>query len=237
MKEEAPTQSADIRDFFKRWPKFYYFVSIVFGPLFFGGLSPKAYLSKYPRKGKTLNIGSGPNIIASDVVNVDIHPYKGVTIVADVHAVPLASGSVSRIISNTVFEHLHDPYAAAKEMYRLLEDGGTAYIAVPFLYPFHSSPSDYFRFTTEGIKELFSDFEVVEIGVRAGPFSALNAHINHLFAAVLSFGSPLLHSLILNLVMFITFPIKLPDLVFNRWPGSDTVAALLYCVVKKKKKE
>ncbi len=234
MNSDRETQTEDIRDFFKRWPKFYYFIGVTFGPLFFGGLSARSYLDKYQQDGMILNIGSGPKLVRPDVVNVDIHPYKGVKIVADVHSIPLSDGSVSLIISDTVLEHLRDPRVAVKEMYRLLKSGGTAYVVMPFLYPFHSSPSDYFRFSKQGALELFADFEVIEIGVRAGPFSALNAHLNHMFAAIFSFGSPQLYSLLLNLVMFLTFPIKLPDIIFNHWPESDTVAALLYCVVKKK---
>jgi hypothetical protein len=34
--------------------------------------------------------------------------------------------------------------------------------------------------------------------------------------------------------MFVLFPIKLPDLVFNHWPGAETMAAVLYVVVRKK---
>ena len=234
MKDEVPTQSADIRDFFKRWPKFYYFIAVVFGPLFFGGLSSHAFLKKYPKTGKTLNIGSGPKIIASDVVNVDIHPYRGVEIVADGSSIPLPDGSVARIISDNVLEHVKEPTRAVAEMRRLLEVGGIIYVATPFFYPYHSSPSDFTRWTIQGYKELFADFEMIESGVRAGPFSAMTTGLNHLLATVFSFGSLRLYSLVLNLVMFATFPIKLPDIIFNHWPYAETMAAQLYCVVKKK---
>jgi len=224
----------DIREFFKRWPKFYFFIAVVFGPLMFCNLSDKKFLAKYPRDGRTLNLGSGPRIIGSDVENVDIHPYKGVSIVADAANVPLPSGSVARIISDNVLEHVKNPQTAVAEMHRLLEPGGLAYISTPFLYPFHSSPSDYQRWSAEGLRELFAEFEVVELGVRAGPFSALTAYLCHLFGFILSFGSARLNSLLTNLVMFVLFPIKLLDLVFNYWPEAHTVAAVLYCVVRKK---
>ena len=202
--------------------------------MMFCGLSASAFLKKYQRDGKTLNLGSGPRIISSDVVNVDIHPYPGVSIVADATAVPLEDGSVARIISDNVLEHLIDPRAAVAEMKRLLQSGGMVYVATPFLYPFHSSPNDYQRWTKEGLIQLFQDFEIVEIGVRAGPFSALTVYLNHLFATIFSFGSQSLYSLVLNLVMFITFPIKLLDIVFNYWPNAVTMSAVLYCVAKKK---
>ncbi len=233
--QENTIATFDIRVFFKRWPKFYYFIGTVFGPMMFCGLSGEKFLKKYPSNGKTLNLGSGPRLMSDpSVINVDIYPYAGVGIVADVLAVPLEGGAVSRIISDNVLEHVKDPQAAVREMWRLLHSGGLVYVAIPFLYPFHSSPSDYQRFTHEGISVLFEGFDIMEIGVRAGPFSAFTVYINHLFATIFSFGSPFFYSLILNTVMFTTFPIKLLDLIFNYWPHAETMSAVLYCVAKKK---
>lgn len=224
----------DIREFFKRWPRFYFFVAVVFGPVVFSGLSAKKFLVRYPSGGKKLNLGSGPRIIGSDIVNVDLHPYPGVSIVADACAVPLPDSSIARIVSDNVLEHVRDPQKAVKEMHRLLETGGMAYVATPFLYPFHSSPSDFQRWTRPGLEELFRDFEIVKIGLRAGPFSALDAYLCHLTGVIFSFGSPALNSLITNLALFVFFPIKLPDFIFNHWPGAESVASVLYCVVRKK---
>ena len=84
------TQNAPdiLRSFFKRWPVFYYFVAVIFGPLMFGGLSPQKFLKKYHRSGKTLNIGSGPKKLGPGITNVDIYPYQGVDIVADALNLP-----------------------------------------------------------------------------------------------------------------------------------------------------
>ncbi len=232
--EEQTIASSDIRSFFKRWPKLYYFVATVFGPMMFCGLSSQRFLKKFPSEGKTLNLGSGPKILSVSVTNVDIYPYKGVSIVSDILSVPLEEGSVARIISDNVLEHVKDPQSAVKEIHRLLKSGGLAYVSTPFLYPFHSSPSDYQRWTKQGLEELFKDFEMLEIGVRAGPFSVLTVYLNHLFALIFSFGSKRLESVLVNMVMFVFFPIKLLDIIFNYWPGAESMAAVFYCVVKKK---
>lgn len=224
----------DVRSYFKRWPRLYYFVTVVFGPNLFVGLSPKSFLRQYPSTGKKLNLGSGTRRIAEDVVNIDIHPYPGVSLVADATSVPLPDGSVSRIISDNVLEHVKVPIAAVAEMHRLLESGGMAYIATPFMYPFHSSPNDYQRWTKHGLNELFKDFDIVDVGVRCGPFSALMAYMCHLSGTLFSFGIPFLDSLITNLVMFVFFPVKYLDLIFAYWPKAENVAAVLYCVVRKK---
>jgi ubiquinone/menaquinone biosynthesis C-methylase UbiE len=137
----------DVREYFKRYPAFYFFVATIFGPLLYSGMSTQKFLRLFPSTGQVLNLGSGPRIIAPAVTNVDMVAYPGVAIVADVSAVPLPDGSVSRIISNTVLEHVRDPNVAVREMHRLLESGGVAYVTIPFLYPFHSSPNDYHRWT------------------------------------------------------------------------------------------
>jgi SAM-dependent methyltransferase len=223
----------DVREYFKRWPRFYYFVAVVFGPVLDTGLTTRGFLRKYFSKGTILNLGSGPRIIASEVVNVDIHPYAGVSVVADICAVPLADGSAARIVSDNVLEHVRNPQDAVREMHRLLESGGYAYISTPFLYAFHSSPSDFQRWTVEGYRALFKEFEIVELGTRAGPFSALCTWACHTVGFLFSFGSPTLNSLFTNLSMFVLFPLKLPDIIFGRLPNSHMVAAVLYCVVRK----
>lgn len=235
VQEDDTIAHLDIRSFFKRWPWLYYSIATIFGPMMFCGLSSERFLKRYPMDGKTLNLGSGPRIMSDPkVINVDIYPYKGVAIVADATTVPLESGSVARIISDNVLEHVTDPQAAVSEMKRLLQGGGVVYVATPFLYPFHSSPNDYQRWTKQGLERLFHGFDIVEIGVRAGPFSAFTVYLNHLFAIIFSFGSRRLESLLVNLVMFVTFPIKLLDLIFNYWPRAAEMAAVLYCVARKK---
>ena len=81
-----------------------------------------------------------------------MHPHKGVDVVADATDMPFEDGSVSGIVCETVLEHVKDPPGVLREMERVLEVGGLAYITTPFLYPFHSSPSDYHRWTKEGLE-------------------------------------------------------------------------------------
>lgn len=224
----------NLRNFFKRWPVFYYFIATIFGPLMFSGLSAKKFLKNYHQSGKVLNIGSGPLQLGTDVINIDVYPHKGVDIVADALSIPVADNSISRIVSDNVLEHIADPRAAIKEMYRILAPGGIVYVCIPFLYPFHPSPSDFQRFTKEGIMELMKDFEVLEIGIRAGPFSALTVNLCYLFATIFSFGLEQLYLFLVNALFFVLWPIKLLDIIFNHWPRAINMAAVLYCVARKK---
>ncbi len=224
-----------IRDFFKRWPAFYYFVVMVFGPTLLLGLNPKKFLRKYLLEGETINVGSGPRRLGPAVKNVDKHPYDGVDIVADLEAMtPFADASVSRIICDNVLEHVPHPQKAVSELRRILKSGGVLYVSTPFYYPFHPSPSDYTRWTKEGLLELFEGFEVMEIGVRSGPFSSLSVQLSYLFATIFSFGSAFLYWFLLDVSMLLFFPIKFLDIFFNYWPNAVNMAAVLYLVVQKK---
>lgn len=224
---------ANIRDYFKRWPKLYYFVLVVFSPMFWSGLSQKKFLKKYPSQGTILNLGSGPDVV-NGVTNVDMFPYKGVAIVADIMKLPFGDNAIEAVMCNTVLEHVRDPIKAVAEMRRVLKPGGLVYITVPFLYPFHASPDDFTRWTHVGLRELVRDFEVVELGVRAGPFSTLTVWLCYLPALIFSFGSETLYWIIMNLCMFVFFPIKLLDLVIARLPFAIHLSSILYVVARKK---
>ena len=55
----------------------------------------------------------------------------------------------------SVLEHCEDPFLVANNLTNLLKPGGKICLSVPFALGFHGYPSDYWRFTHEGIKKLF----------------------------------------------------------------------------------
>ncbi|MFA6388978.1 MAG: methyltransferase domain-containing protein, partial [Patescibacteria group bacterium] len=221
-------EGASIRNFFKRWPGFYYFIANFFGPLWFSGLSAEAFLKEYKTEGLSLNLGSGPKVFSPAVINVDVFPFSGVKVLADISKLPLCDNSVSSIILDNVIEHLLNPEAAAGEARRVLEKGGMVYVCAPFLYPFHSSPRDFHRWTKEGLIRLFADFEIVEAGVRSGPFSALTAYLCYFMALTFSLGSKKAYWLMVNLFMFLFFPLKIFDIIYSRLPQAIHLSAMIY---------
>lgn len=58
------------------------------------------------------------------------------------------------IMANQVWEHLDRPYAATRNIYRMLRSGGWFWVAVPFFAPFHGAPVDCSRWTARGLKNL-----------------------------------------------------------------------------------
>lgn len=79
--------------------------------------------------GLMLNLGCG-SMPEDGYVNVDIWPQPGVDVVhnLDVFPWPWEDGSVERIISVDVYEHVDHPIEFMGECYRILEPGGILYI-------------------------------------------------------------------------------------------------------------
>jgi SAM-dependent methyltransferase len=228
------SESSDvIREFFKRWPLFYFYLSRIFGPIWFTGLEPQEFLVRYGREGMKVNLGSGPRKLGKDIVNLDMFPYEGVDIVGDLTKLPLQTESVRMIICDNVLEHVIEPELAVAEIERILSRGGVAYISTPYLYPFHSSPSDYTRWTHQGLVKLCKNFKMVELGVRGGTMSGITITLCNLGARALSFGSEKMYWMWVNLFLIVFFPLKFLDIEFNLLPFGLYSASVFYCVVEK----
>ena len=224
-----------VRDWFKRWPRFYYFILDFFGPVWWGGLDPKTFLKRFPSNGTIVDLGSGPSRVSKEVITVDLFSYPAVDVVANVTRLPFKDGSIERIISDNVLEHIAEPQQALHEMYRVLAPGGMAYVCLPFMAPFHASPYDYTRWPSSGFKYLASkQFELVEDGVVSGIFSTFTTLLCYLVASLGSFGSQRLYWILVNFSTLLLFPIKFLDIIANHLPNARDTAAVLYFVVRKK---
>ena len=56
------------------------------------------------------------------------------------------------IIAEHVFEHLTEPYRAAKNIHTMLKPQGHLLIVTPFIYKVHPNPNDCTRWTDQGLK-------------------------------------------------------------------------------------
>lgn len=57
----------------------------------------------------------------------------------------------------SVFEHVQDPWTATEDLYSAMSRGGLVVASVPWMFPEHHGPKDYWRFSPDGLRELFSD--------------------------------------------------------------------------------
>lgn len=111
--------------------------------------------------GYSLNIGAGnteskiPNCI-----ELEYSIHKNTDIVADAHCLPFRNEVFDAVVSFNTFEHLQDPFTAAKEILRVLKPGGKVVIHTAFLQPLHEQPAHYYNATKYGLLNWFSQFDV-----------------------------------------------------------------------------
>ena len=109
-------------------------------------------------------------------VLVDVNAAYKPDVVADIQTLPFADGSLEAVYCAEVLEHVKDPRKAASELKRVLKPGGKLLLTVPFIWPYHAAPPlylDYWRFTADGLRELFGGFSSLELVKKGGWFSAL----------------------------------------------------------------
>ena len=53
-------------------------------------------------------------------------------------------------------EHVAKPWLAAKNIENILKHGGLLIWTTPWVWRIHGYPSDYWRFTPNGVRQLFS---------------------------------------------------------------------------------
>ena len=103
-------------------------------------------------------------------LNIDIMDNKNIPtlvkdICGDIFCDALLQHSADLVYSNSLLEHVPNPFAAADNIVQLLKPGGICFIRTPFAYRFHPMPNDFWRFSPEGLKILFKNIECLEVGL------------------------------------------------------------------------
>jgi SAM-dependent methyltransferase len=114
--------------------------------------------------GYILELGAGidicdhPRLVKTDAFVYSTH----LDYVVDAHSMPFPDNTFDFVYSLAVFEHLHTPWVAAKEILRVLKPGGKVYVLTAFMQHMHGYPHHYFNMTTSGLERIFSQFEILE---------------------------------------------------------------------------
>ncbi len=107
---------------------------------------------------------------------IDMSPGLGVYQLHDLHRLGLRDGSVGTALLLDTIEHVENPRAAMAELHRCLASDGVLLLTTHFFFPIHKFPSDYWRFTAEGITAVLSEFghsHVGEAGLRLFPHTVV----------------------------------------------------------------
>lgn len=123
---------------------------------------------------RVLEIGSGKQVkgqeaysaihIFKDVAEfrqTDINPEFGHEIL-DITAMDIQS-EYGLILCLNVLEHVYDFQTAVKNLHAAVAEGGRLIVAVPFAYPLHDEPHDYYRYTEHALRRMLGDFKSVTV--------------------------------------------------------------------------
>ena len=144
-----------------------------------GDLNQLAFIKENAHlvKGSILEIGSKDygntpdyrSIFSSEVyVGVDRFPGKGVDIVLDVSKSyeeiisKLKINRFNTIICFSALEHSLELSNVCSNIERLLNEDGVLFVSVPFCWEYHGFSDDYWRFTPQAIKALFSNIRFID---------------------------------------------------------------------------
>ena len=120
--------------------------------------------------GRVLNAGAGSrdisHLVEGELLNQDIFEAPHIDYVSPLHDIPVDDGFFDTIICNAVLEHVENPEEVLAEFARVVKPGGTLYLCVPFMQPEHLDPTDFQRYTLDGLERevVRHGFEVRESG-------------------------------------------------------------------------
>ena len=110
------------------------------------------------------------------LVSVDCNPAVRPMVVADLtRPLPFKDEVADGAIVASFLYIVPDPLALLKEVQRVIKSGGWLLITAPLVFPYTPEPTDYWRFTKEGLQLLLrnSCFEQIDIHSAGGRFSSV----------------------------------------------------------------
>jgi SAM-dependent methyltransferase len=94
-------------------------------------------------------------------INLDFRHFGSgePSLLGDAHQLPFKDDALDMVVSKDTLEHFIQPWAAVKEVHRVLKTGGQFVIWVPWMHPFHED--DFYRYSPLGLRSLLKDFDLV----------------------------------------------------------------------------
>jgi SAM-dependent methyltransferase len=206
------------------FPRLYSWLIGAISPVYSSGVCQPLLGEVDPATDFVLDFGSGTHRFHSDIINVDLAPYREVDLVTSGGSLPLRDGCADAILSIAVLEHVANPQRTVADLARVLKPGGRVQVFVPFMQGIHAAPDDYQRWTPHGLEVLFGAFTDLHVTVAGGPTSALVWILQEWLAITLSFGSKTLYWVIYVLAFALT-PIKFLDAALQRHPMAAKIAS------------
>ena len=139
-------------------------------------------LSRDVLKGSVIDIGGGKS---SDYLSfmksekefsfVNVDKKAGTDINFETDRLAADNVQYDTVLFLNVMEHIYNYQHIANEVIRITKPGGQLIGFVPFLMWYHADHSDYFRYTHESLKRIFTEANAPRVSIEPiarGPFTA-----------------------------------------------------------------
>ncbi len=182
-----------------------------------------------------LNVGAGYTSLHPSLINFDLTGGKTIHVIGQAEALPFATGVFNVVITQEVMEHVRDPFKAMREISRTLRPRGVVYCQVPFIIGYHPGPTDFWRFTREGVVELVEQADLIceETGITVGPATGFYRIFVEFAATVMSRLIPAAYLPSKAAAAFFLFPVKLLDGLLLKSPQRNRIAGGYYVIARK----
>ncbi|OGI09892.1 MAG: hypothetical protein A2Y40_08520 [Candidatus Margulisbacteria bacterium GWF2_35_9] len=154
----------------------YYLDQFLLGTEFYGNVLDLGGKKEQKRGGFHPPLGK---VISWEYLNTD--KSTNPDYLCNAESIPVSDSKFDIVLMTEVLEHLENPRVVLTEVFRILKPGGKLVITVPFLYPIHSDPNDYQRWTPTKIKK-----ELLLIGLKIEMIQAMGGIISVVMDLVLS---------------------------------------------------
>lgn len=87
---------------------------------------------------------------------------------------PFKDDSYDSVILTDVLEHIRKPEQLINELYRIQRKDGILLLSVPFLYPIHEQPFDYYRYSQYALRSMLEDagYNIKKLDAVGGAFES-----------------------------------------------------------------
>ncbi len=98
----------------------------------------------------------------------------------DGRIIPFSNDSCSIVLMTEVIEHIHNPKELFTNINRVLSPNGKLIFTVPYFWPIHEPPYDFYRYTQYGLKNLLesNSFRVMRISCLSNKWSSFLQTLN-----------------------------------------------------------
>lgn len=189
-------------------------------------------LSRLKKTDRLLNVGSGSTNVAPGVVNLDPVIHSNISCCGAAEQLPFKDETFSLVISQETLEHVRDPFRAVTETFRVLKPGGRFYCQVPFVIGYHPGPTDFWRFSREGIQEMVEQagFVCEQVGVAVGPGTGFYRIAVEFIAVAAASLHRALYLPLKGVAAIGLYPLKWLDRPLSRNPQVNRIAGGYYAI-------